>query len=569
MQKKSCFISIQPSALPNQAARIAADSLSRLKQITGNEVELYVWGNTDAFTFASASSLRPGEAGVGSEIMGSVIQQLEDLRRLDRMQKEGLLCPNCQTEQHADHCTDCEEKAEHAQFVELSLKPDEHKDYQAKLIEQLLPRAVAGEQLSGLIGEPALRLAAVRDGCVMATPWFREFCDVLHACGYGSDENRFTRVWPTAVLFVSKSWLHTTGLAWTIALSALDIALPRWAVYGDIIFTRNENEPVECTELARNYGDDGLRFFYLQQKVALAQLSVPEEQLIQKINQYLANNLGNVVARVASLITRYADGIVPRPNVLTRQTGDLELREMALSVPRQVEASIEQQDLPGAVATVWRLIAQLNKYIEETSPWQMEGQTDSERLHTVLYSLGEALRFIGVVLKPLMPEAAGKILSQLGIGGSVELQSWSSLAQWGQLRPGTRVQQTPPLFPRIQPLNTRLAEDQVHILREDLSRVSFIVVRVVSAQRIAAERMSLVVFDGHMRRKVIIPAGRFTPGQLVGKKLVYVANLINLEIDGETSEGEVLFSEAGDGMPSLITVEEDIPEGSKIYAGLN
>lgn len=320
--------------------------------------------------------------------------------------------------------------------------------------------------------------------------------------------------------------------------------------------------------LAKNYGGESLRYVLLSLRSSSQDPAIAEEQLINRLNQHLANELGNLVSRTMSMVSRFSDDLIPQPEVLTRQYQDLDLRGLALQSPQRVRESIEQQDFPQAIAQIWRLVARTNKFLEETSPWQLAGNAvQAPRLNTVLYTVAETLRFVGVLLLPLLPESGEAILQQLGLGKAFELKTWGSLSQWGLLPPRTRVVSTGPLFPRILPGRPGEGDGLELILREDLSRIHLVVARVVSADRIpeAEGMLQLILYDGSQRRRVLAPLARhYKPQELSGKKLALVANLRPVENQGLVSEGEVLSTEDSEGRVSLVFIDDNVPEGSRI-----
>lgn len=503
-------------------------------------------------------------------LMAGVIQRLQNDGFVAAVESKGMVCRQCDLfALEATTCPRCGQKLIKGSGMTWVLHPSPGQEADGREPISVFPR---GQQLTaGSIPKEMPLAQGLWDMPVekaLPVPWFSGFIQCLALAGY-ADEKRFAKVWPESWVFATRDYWQEYLEWWSLILHLLGLPRPGVAAFQPHILVDRRNQPVASVLLAKNYGTDAIRYVILSVKPGSSDGRLTEDQIIQKINQDLANELGNLVSRVIAMVERYADGLVPKPDVLTRTTADLELREVALVTPAAVADSLNSLEPHLALNSVRRLIAQTNRFIEATTPWNLiTGAANQERLQTVLYNLCESLRFIAIILMPLLPETAEKILGQFGLARGRLYKQWNSLQQWGLLPVGTRVTSLPPLFPRIVPGKTTVTEPEL-ILREELSRLRLVVARVVSAEKVptADWLLQLVLYDGSQRRRVLTPIARYySPSDLAGRKVILVANLRPSVLEGIMSEGEVLLADTDDGGLTLVQVDPDTAEGSKVYA---
>lgn len=552
-------------------ALLAADSFVRLKKANGYNVNFF--GPTNEFTQLFKVSINPPEFKPSNNAIKYLISRLQQSGAAYKRRTLCYACTNCGLPSHEKvvNCS-CGGAVVRTERDGYFLRVKQFSEEMVNLISRpnlVLPRYQFSDLTSRLGGKGTedilVALGTTRDTQELhPESWFGTFISILSKCGFPGDEGSFQRLWPETYVFVSKE-LNEMVLHWIAVLAALKMSGPGGLIcHSPLSLFDKGGQKVGPLLLAKNYGHESVRYFTFGVKFTTGENSFSEEQVIQNINHDLANELGNLVSRVVALVLRLADGLIPQPDVMTRQTADLELRESALDLPLKMTAAIEGQELHQAVRAVKAFVGTTNKFIELTAPWQNSSQP--ARLNTVLYNLCEALRFLAVSLKPLLPEAALNILHQIGVG-EMGISRWSALNQWGLIPVGTRVLEQPPLFPRIIPGYGGIGPEPDLILREELSRIRMIVVRIVSAEPIAEfeSMLQLILYDGRQRRRVVAPiAHSAKPEQLSGKKVVMVSNLRPVEVDGIYSEGEVLVSGAESGNLQLIIVDDDIPEGSSV-----
>ena len=206
---------------------------------------------------------------------------------------------------------------------------------------------------------------------------------------------------------------------------------------------------VEPRYLAGRYGVDAVRYFFLREMVFGLDAHFSEAALVGRINSDLANDLGNLFARSLGMAFKYRQGMVPAPGVpgdLDKETGTA-AQEMAGEFLRLFPGL----EFSRALGLLWEFIGRLNRYIVASAPWELAKDPGAAvRLDTVLYHLLEGLRFIAVLLRPVMPKSALKMSEQLGLGLALWEQPLPQVLQWGRLLPGSRLQKGPALFPRVE-----------------------------------------------------------------------------------------------------------------------
>ncbi|MFH1563725.1 MAG: methionine--tRNA ligase [Nitrospirota bacterium] len=278
--------------------------------------------------------------------------------------------------------------------------------------------------------------------------WFEALINYITAAGYVSDEERFKKLWPVDVHLVGKDILKFHAIIWPIMLLAAGLDLPKkvfahgwWTVDGKKM-SKSLGNVFDPNKVIDEVGVDAYRYFLLREMPFGLDGDYSYEGLIHRINSDLANDLGNLVSRTLSMIQRYVEGIVPEPS-----SDAEELKEIALGLFNQVDKAFDNLQFNVALDHIWKLVRRCNKYVDETAPWTLK--EDRLKLNTILYNLAEAIRFITIYISPFMPDSATKIWQQLGIQETISSFGTKGLTQWGLLKPGTKINQVTPIFPRI------------------------------------------------------------------------------------------------------------------------
>lgn len=576
MLKKQVQIAVISGGNGYDWLQLAADSFARMKRLQGMGVHYYADQHEFTQVFKISCDASDDEDGLTQDVIVNLVLRLQQTGQVYKRKTRYPVCNKCGHPQPGSQlCSICGGEVINAEregyFLRLGkIAPGILGKLSNKALFPPFQQADVINSFSNRTQvDVLLALGVNRDKVYyFATAWLETLALYLKRCGYPEEEGDLTRLWPNTYFFLPRESADNVQY-WCAVLSALNLPMPGGFIcHSSLRIEDRKGQEVSPMLLAKNYGQEVMRYFILANKIAAGENSFSEDQVIQRVNHDLANELGNLVSRVTSLVFRFSEGMIPAPDILTRQTGDLELRESALETPIRVEGFINTHEYYLAVKSIKNLIGRTNRFIETTAPWQLASDSShSGRLNTILYSLCEALRFMAVSLKPLLPEAAHTVLYQLGIRDNLELTSWAAIKQWGLIPAGTRIIEHPVLFPRIVPGYGGIGPEQDLILREDLARIKMIVARVVSAEQVEDFEglLQLILYDGSQRCRVLAPiAYSHKPASLTGKKVVMIANLRPLDVEELHSEGEVLVTEAEPGVLQLIFVNDDIPEGRKV-----
>ena len=329
------------------------------------------------------------------------------------------------------------------------------------------------------------------------------------------------------------------------------------------------------------------------------------EALITRYNADLANGLGNLASRTLTMIEKYFGGEVPA--IPARRTRNSEVQQVASAARAAVEQQMAGYNFSGAVQAIWQLIGAVDQYIAESKPWKLAESSEAaakRQLGAVLWTAGQALRFVAVLAHPFIPESTQQLWERLGQSGAVADQRINSLG-WGMLGPGEKVGKAEALFPRAdaKEISERIEamENEIRnptpptppgatglqnapgatgpggpsvpagtgkITIDDFAKVELRVGQIKSAERIqgADKLLKLMVDIGDEVRQILAGiAMGYAPEELVGRKVVVATNLAPRKMRGLESNGMLLAASAGaDGKPVLCTFAEEIPVGAKV-----
>lgn len=574
MSKRQANIFVIPGEASSDWQQLPADSLARLKRQLGFEVNLLLTPGeiTRVFKINYGAHNFNGPDSVVSHL----VMRLQQAGAVYSRNSQFSLCETCGLPgSQLAPCSQCGGNIIQAEREGLYFRFQRYREEILTLLARgdLLRPTCCRDALPGNLNSlptedvfVARKVSRTKQKYLPAD-WFAALAAVMSGCGYPGDEGGFQKVWANSHLFIPRDKQDLIYL-WCGALLALQIPTPAAFVsHGPIQIVDQRQKEVSPSILAQNYGHECLRYLLLAQKTTPEENTYPEDQAVHRINHDLASELGSLVTSATAMVSQYAGEMVPKPNVLTRQSADLALRERALETPDKVERYIDGQELYLAVKAVMNLVGATNRFMAATQPRQLAAAGSQERLNTVLYNLCEALRFIAILLKPILPGTGSRILGQLGIEGFSALSTWSSLNQWGLLPPLTKVFPQAELFPRIVIGYGGLSPAQELIRREELARVNMVVARILSAEVVAEYEglLHLILFDGRQRYSVLAPIARSSaPASLEGKKAVLVSNLRPIQVEGYSNEGEILVLDAGAGGGKPVLLAEDVPEGSKV-----
>ncbi|WP_352405094.1 methionine--tRNA ligase [Sporanaerobacter acetigenes] len=527
---------------------------------------------------------------------------------------EGLYCTPCESfwteSQLVDgKCPDCGREVHKTKEEAYFFKLSKYRDDLIKLFEEnpefLQPESRKNEMLNNFLN------AGLEDLCVSRTTfdwgvkvpfddkhvvyvWLDALLCYLTALGYGTeDDEKFKKYWPCDVHLVGKEIVRFHTIIWPAVLMALDIELPKkvfghgWILFENDKMSKSKGNVIYPEPIIELYGIDSFRYFLLREFSFGQDGSFSREKFLTRLNSDLANDLGNLVSRTVTMVEKYNYGLIPE--ALKSGEFDDELKELAINIPEKVEEHMDKLDFSGALEEIWKLIRRTNKYIDETTPWVLAKEGDSERLNTVLYNLCESLRITSILIRPFMERTSDEIRRQLGF--SDKNISWDDGKVWGQISVGQKVNRGNPIFPRLDikkelerldEANSKLIEErnakkgkqkgveteveENYITIDDFDKIELKVAEVLSAEKHpnADKLLVLQLKVGEETRQVVSGIRKYySPEDLVGKKVVLVSNLKPVKLRGVESYGMVLAAEK-DGVLTLVSTLEDIPSGATI-----
>lgn len=418
--------------------------------------------------------------------------------------------------------------------------------------------------------------------------WFDALINYLTAIGYLQDEQQFNKYWPADVHLMAKDIIRFHAIIWPTMLMALDLPLPKtvfahgWIMLEGGKMSKSKGNVVDPRTLVNKYGVDAVRY-YLVKELSFGQDGMySEEMLVNRINSDLANDLGNLISRTAAMVSRYFDGIIPEP--AEASSLDEELKQTAQSAYREATNKLEILDFSNYILAVMKLVARANKYIDETEPWRLaKDQANRSRLGTVLYNLVEAIRIAVILLAPTMPTLPARVNAQIPVFPDPEQLSWDMAGEWGLTEHSKKVAKGSALFPRIDlktleedmtveqnsktPAENQTKDDDL-ISIEDFARMDLRVAQVIDCHKMekADKLLVLKLKVGDEERTVVSGIAKaYKPEDLIGKKVVLLANLKPTKLRGTLSQGMILAASAeGDDNLEVLMLNKDLPSGSRV-----
>ena len=374
------------------------------------------------------------------EMVSKIFKKLYDQGDIYKGTYKGLYCTPCESfwteTQAVDHkCPDCgrevAEAEEEAYFFKLSNYSEKLVDYIETHPDFIKPESRKNEIINNFIKPGLQDLCVSRTSFDWGVPvsfddkhviyvWIDALSNYITFLGYDVDGNHseeFKKYWPADIHLIGKDILRFHTIYWPIMLMALNLPLPKqvfghpWILFGEDKMSKSKGNILYADDLVNQFGVDAIRYYLLHEIPYANDGSITYELLIDRINSDLANILGNLVNRTISMSQKYFDGVVYEPTTYTEL--DLEVRDMVMSLPNKVKLKMDDLRVADAIDEIFEVLRRCNKYIDETTPWILAKENNTERLKTVLYTLLESIRSCAVLLQPFLPDTADNIFKQL------------------------------------------------------------------------------------------------------------------------------------------------------------
>ena len=513
---------------------------------------------------------------------------------------EGKYCTACESffteSQLVDgKCPDCggpvHDAKEEAYFFKLSKYQDRLMKHIEEHPEFIQPVSRKNEMINNFLKPGLQDLCVSRTSFKWSIPvdfdpkhvvyvWIDALTNYITGLGYDVDGNHgelYKKYWPADVHLIGKDIVRFHTIYWPIMLMALDIPLPKqvfghpWLLQGESKMSKSKGNVIYADDLVNIFGVDAVRYYVLHEIPYDNDGSITWDLLIERINSDLANILGNLVNRTIAMTNKYFDGVVTNPGVY--EPVDDELKEIALAMPKKVQAFMDEFKASKALDEIFVLLRRTNKYIDDTMPWALaKDETKRDRLATVLYNLIEAIRFAAIAIEPYMPSTSSKILDQI----NTDQREMKDLITFGLYKEGTKVTDKPQqLFARLDPkevekkieaLQPKKEEPKENLISiDDFAKIELVVGTVEKCEKHpSADRLlvSQINIGSETRQIVSGIADHYTPEEMIGRKVIVVSNLKPAQLRGVESQGMILAG-SKKKLLELVTVDH-LPNGTKI-----
>jgi methionyl-tRNA synthetase len=529
------------------------------------------------------------------ETVRYILQKVYDSGDIYFGQYEGYYCVGCERfymekELVDGKCPDHQTQPEYRKESNYFFRMSKYQDWLIGYIENhpdfIRPERYKNEVLAFLrepledlcISRPKTRLewgiTLPFDENYVTYVWFDALINYVTALDYPAGE-KFKKFWPHAQHLIAKDILKPHGIYWPTMLKAAGIEpYRRLNVHGywnsdQSKMSKSLGNVVRPLDLKDKYGLDAFRYFLLRDMVFGLDSSFSEEAFVQRLNSDLANDLGNLVSRTITMAIKYCDGKVPA----IRQGHDPRLHEAARSAVAEVEKCFEEMSLHKALIAIWEFINITNKYIVENEPWTLgKDPAGKEKLTAIMYNLLTALRAIAILISPFMPQTAQKILGQIGVAEKEKLDL-ACVLKWDSLSVGNTLTRGESLFPRIEKEKEMPATQKEktaidlkpEIDYEEFAKVDLRVATVLEAQMVPkSNKLIKMKIDIGEERTIVAGIGKdYRPEEMIGKKIVIVANLKPAKLMGIESRGMLLATDTDSGL-TVLGFDRAAKTGSKI-----
>ncbi len=547
-----------------------------------------------------------------------IFKKLYDKGDIYKGHYEGMYCTPCESfwteSQLVDgKCPDCGREVkpakEEAYFFKMSKYADRLIDYINEHPEFIQPVSRKNEMMNNFL------LPGLQDLCVSRTSfkwgipvdfddrhvvyvWLDALTNYITGLGYdcdGDNDELFKKYWPADLHLIGKDIIRFHTIYWPIFLMALDLPLPKqvfghpWLLQGGDKMSKSKGNVIYADDMADMFGVDAVRYFVLHEMPFENDGVITWELVVERLNSELANTLGNLVNRTISMSNKYFGGVVTDKGVTAEVDDDL--KNTILEAVKKVDAKMNDLRVADAITETFNIFKRCNKYIDETMPWALaKDETQADRLSTVLYNLVEGISIGAALLEPFMPETTAKIRKQLN---APEL-TLEDLTKFGNYVSGTKVTDAPEILfarldineimPKVEEIRAKQraqagvteepqaeagidVEKKPEISIDDFMKVQLRVGEILKCEEVPKSKKLLcsqVKIGSEVKQIVSGIKQHYSAEEMVGKKVVVVANLKPAKLAGVLSEGMLLCAEDAEGNLSLLTPEKDVPNGAEI-----
>jgi methionyl-tRNA synthetase len=543
-----------------------------------------------------------------------IFKKLYDKGDIYKGSYEGLYCTPCESfwteSQLVDgKCPDCGREVkpakEEAYFFKMSKYADRLIEHINTHPEFIQPVSRKNEMMNNFL------LPGLQDLCVSRTSfkwgipvdfddrhvvyvWLDALTNYITGLGYDCDGNHddlYKKYWAADLHLIGKDIIRFHTIYWPIFLMALDIPLPKqifghpWLLQGDGKMSKSKGNVLYADDLVDFFGVDAVRFFVLHEMPFENDGVITWELMVERLNSELANTLGNLVNRTISMSNKYFGGVVNNTGV--SEDVDADLKNTILEAVKKVDEKMDKLRVADAITEIFNIFKRCNKYIDETMPWALAKDEEKQsRLETVLYNLVEGISIGATLLSAHMPETADKILAQL----NAPKRELSDLETFGLYPSGNKVVEKPEiLFARLD-VNEVLekveamkaaagesdlekehpgidVEKKPEITIDDFDKIQLRIGEILKCEEVPKSKKLLcsqVKIGSEVKQIVSGIKMQYSAEEMVGKKVVVVANLKPAKLAGLLSEGMLLCAEDAEGNLALLNAEKDMPNGAEI-----
>ncbi|NDO19485.1 methionine--tRNA ligase [Lachnospiraceae bacterium MD329] len=534
-----------------------------------------------------------------------IFKKLYEQGDIYKSEYEGLYCTPCEsfwteTQLVDGKCPDCgrevQKTKEEAYFFKMSKYQDKLMEYIEAHPEFIQPESRKKEMVNNFLKPGLQDLCVSRTSFTWGIPvefdeghivyvWIDALSNYITALGYTPEAqgDLYKKYWPADVHIIGKDILRFHTIYWPIMLMALGEPLPKqvfghpWMLVGEEKMSKSRGNVIYAEDLVKHFGVDAVRYYSLHEMPFAQDGTITYEVFISRFNSDLANTLGNLVNRTVAMINKYFGGEIQSGDV----TGEFDddLKTVAVSAVEKIAKKMETLHVADSLDEIWAVVNRANKYIDETAPWVLaKDEAQKPRLGTVLYNLAETIRIIAALLSPYMPETSQKIAAQI----NADTLSFESTKTFGVTKSGVKVGEAVPLFQRIDAekklaeLEEELgqpAEEEIQIAPykdyiefEEFEKLDIRVGKVIECEKVpkSSKLLRFTLQVGSETRQILSGISKYhTPEELIGKNVLFVANLKPRKMMGLESCGMILSAEYEDKLTVLTTLN-DIQSGAEI-----